>query len=74
MDSVEPGEDDFLPIRALNDLLFCERRCALHRLEQVWVDMCLPTEKCSAVPIQKCSAPVHGSRHRGEPTRASPHH
>jgi len=31
-------QDDFLPIRALNDLLFCERRCALHRIEQVWVD------------------------------------
>lgn len=30
--------DDFLPIRALNDLLFCERRCAMHRIEQVWVD------------------------------------
>src|SRR5690606_6982431 len=22
----------------LNDLLFCERRCALHRIENVWVD------------------------------------
>jgi CRISPR-associated exonuclease Cas4 len=31
-------EDDFLPIRALNDLLFCPRRCALHRVEQVWVE------------------------------------
>lgn len=31
-------EDDYQPIRALNDLLFCERRCALHRLEQVWVE------------------------------------
>jgi len=31
-------EELFLPIRALNDLLFCERRCALHRIEQVWVD------------------------------------
>jgi CRISPR-associated exonuclease Cas4 len=30
--------DDFQPIRALNDLLFCERRCAMHRIEQVWVD------------------------------------
>lgn len=31
--------DDLLqPIRALNDLLFCERRCAMHRIEQVWVD------------------------------------
>lgn len=31
-------EDDYQPIRALNDLLFCERRCAMHRLEQVWVE------------------------------------
>src|SRR5947209_6043686 len=30
--------DDYPPIRALNDLLFCERRCALHRLEEVWFD------------------------------------
>ena len=31
-------EDDYQPIRALNDLLYCERRCALHRIEEVWVD------------------------------------
>jgi CRISPR-associated exonuclease Cas4 len=31
-------DDDFQPIRALNDLLFCERRCAMHRIEQVWLD------------------------------------
>src|SRR6266498_2086646 len=31
-------DDDFLPLSALNDLLFCERRCALHRIEQIWVD------------------------------------
>jgi CRISPR-associated exonuclease Cas4 len=30
--------DNFLPLSALNDLLFCERRCAMHRIEQVWVD------------------------------------
>jgi CRISPR-associated exonuclease Cas4 len=30
--------DDFQPIRALNDLLFCPRRCALHRIEGVWRD------------------------------------
>jgi CRISPR-associated exonuclease Cas4 len=33
-----PIEDDYLPISALNDLLFCERRCAMHRIEQVWVE------------------------------------
>lgn len=26
------------PLSALNDLLFCERRCYLHRVEQVWVE------------------------------------
>jgi CRISPR-associated exonuclease Cas4 len=31
-------EDTFQPIAALNDLLFCERRCAMHRIEQVWLD------------------------------------
>jgi CRISPR-associated exonuclease Cas4 len=30
--------DSYLPLSALNDLLFCERRCAMHRIEQVWVD------------------------------------
>src|SRR5262249_25168143 len=34
----EPAEDDFLPLSALNDLLFCPRRCALHRLEGLWVE------------------------------------
>jgi CRISPR-associated exonuclease Cas4 len=29
---------DFQPLGALNDLLFCERRCALHRIEQIWED------------------------------------
>ncbi len=31
-------EDDYLPLSALNDLLYCERRCALHRIEEVWVE------------------------------------
>jgi CRISPR-associated exonuclease Cas4 len=31
-------DDDYQPIRALNDLLFCERRCALHRIELIWID------------------------------------
>jgi CRISPR-associated exonuclease Cas4 len=30
--------EDSLPLSALNDLLFCERRCALHRVEQIWTD------------------------------------
>jgi CRISPR-associated exonuclease Cas4 len=32
------SDDDLLPIRALNDLLFCERRCVLHQREKVWVE------------------------------------
>ncbi len=36
--AVDAGEEDFAPLSALNDLLFCPRRCALHRLEQIWVD------------------------------------
>lgn len=30
--------DDYPPLSALNDLLYCERRCALHRIEEVWVE------------------------------------
>jgi CRISPR-associated exonuclease Cas4 len=29
-------EDDLLPISALSQLLYCERRCALIHIEQVW--------------------------------------
>ncbi len=40
MDATEADvpDDDLLPIRALNDLLFCERRCVLHHREGVWVE------------------------------------
>lgn len=31
-------DDDYPPLSALNDLLYCERRCALHRIENIWVD------------------------------------
>ncbi len=30
--------ESFPPLSALNDLLFCPRRCALHRNEGLWVD------------------------------------
>ncbi|MGL6076807.1 MAG: CRISPR-associated protein Cas4 [Fimbriiglobus sp.] len=30
--------DDYPPLSALNDLLFCTRRCFLHRVEGVWVE------------------------------------
>jgi CRISPR-associated exonuclease Cas4 len=29
--------DDPLPLRLLNDFLYCPRRCALHQIEGVWV-------------------------------------
>ena len=35
---VSPSEEDYQSIRALNDFLYCERRCALHRIENVWID------------------------------------
>jgi CRISPR-associated exonuclease Cas4 len=38
MSSSETPGDDFPPLSALNDILFCPRRCALHRLEGLWRD------------------------------------
>lgn len=32
------AEDELLPIAALADLVFCERRAALHHLERLWED------------------------------------
>jgi CRISPR-associated exonuclease Cas4 len=32
------GDDDYPPLSALNDLLFCPRRGALHRVEGLWVE------------------------------------
>jgi CRISPR-associated exonuclease Cas4 len=32
------SSDDYPPLSALNDLLFCARRCFLHRVEGVWVE------------------------------------
>ena len=37
-------DENFQPIRALNDFLFCERRCALHRIEELWVDNAFTVE------------------------------
>jgi CRISPR-associated exonuclease Cas4 len=34
----DPAPDSYPPLSALNDLLFCPRRCALHRLEGLWAD------------------------------------
>ncbi len=38
MSELHQTGDDYPPLSALNDLLYCERRCALHRIENVWVD------------------------------------
>ena len=38
------SEDDLLPLSALTDIVFCERRCALHRIEQVWQENVATTE------------------------------
>ncbi len=38
MPAAEASDDDFPPLSALNDLLFCPRRCALHRSEGLWVE------------------------------------
>ena len=32
------NEDDWLPVSALADLIFCERRAALHHIENLWTD------------------------------------
>ncbi len=37
-------EDDLLPLSALTDIVFCERRCALHRIEQIWQENVATTE------------------------------
>ncbi|MEI6235450.1 MAG: CRISPR-associated protein Cas4 [Planctomycetota bacterium] len=31
-------EEDWLPVSALADLIFCERRAALHHIEHLWTD------------------------------------
>ena len=57
-DGTFADDDDLQPISALNDLLFCERRCALHRLEQIWVENRYTLEGTAA----------HGKVH-GDPSR-----
>src|SRR5579885_3141566 len=36
--STDSPHGDYPPLSALNDLLFCPRRCALHRSEGLWVE------------------------------------
>lgn len=35
---IAEAAEDYPPLSALNDLLFCARRCFLHRVEGVWVE------------------------------------
>ncbi len=64
------SDDDFLPIRALNDLLFCERRCALHQNERIWIENHFTLEgtagheKVHAEPTRE-ELGGHGRRVRG---------
>ena len=64
------NDDDFLPIRALNDLLFCERRCALHQNERIWIENHFTLEgtagheKVHAEPTRE-ELGGHGRRVRG---------
>ncbi len=37
-------DEELLPLSALNDLLFCERRAAMHLLERIWQDNQYTTE------------------------------
>jgi CRISPR-associated exonuclease Cas4 len=37
-------EDEFLPLSALQHLLFCERQCALIHVEQLWIENRLTAE------------------------------
>jgi len=38
------SEDDYVPLSALQHLVFCERQCALIHVEQLWVDNRLTVE------------------------------
>ncbi len=42
--SPQYADDELLPLHYLNDLLFCERRFALHSVEQIWYDNRYTTE------------------------------
>lgn len=42
------SDDQFLPLRYLNDFLFCERRAAMHLIEGIWVDNQFTTEGSQA--------------------------
>lgn len=53
------GEDELLPLSALQHLVFCERQCALIHVEQLWSDNSLTLE----------GAHLHGRVNEGLPRR-----
>lgn len=61
-------EEEYLPLSALNDLLFCPRRCFLHRVERVWRDNAhtlTGSQDHSRVHTQKDSTTTSGRTSRG---------
>lgn len=36
LSTIPEGDENYPPLSALNDLLFCPRRCYLHRVEGIW--------------------------------------
>ena len=61
-------EEDYPPLSALNDLLFCPRRCFLHRVEGVWRDNAhtlTGSQDHSRVHTQKDSNTTFGRTSRG---------
>ena len=55
--------DDYPPLSALNDLLYCNRRCALHRIENVWVDNAHTVS--GTIAHQRADRPVDWKRGEG---------
>ncbi len=55
-------EESYLSIHALNDLLFCERRAALHLLEQIWIHNQYTVEGSNA----HRNVDLEGNRKRGD--------
>src|SRR5437764_7718432 len=60
----QPDSDNYPPLSALNDLLFCPRRCALHRVEGLWV------ETAHTVEGTRAHKRVHADPARDEPAGA----
>ena len=54
------GADDYPPLSALNDFLFCPRRCFFHRIEEIWVENAFTTDGSLA------HKRVHKSKDAGE--------